>query len=114
MKAITATFFAVVGLIGMGASAYAQATGDPLGARDPGVNVRQHRQHERIHQGVRSGELTRHEARGLRREQRAIRKEAREYKSDGKLTRDERRDLHRDLDRASRDIYREKHDAENR
>lgn len=84
------------------------------GTRDPGVNQRQHNQHERIEQGVRSGELTRGEARRLQGEQRHIRQEERAYKSDGQLTRAERADLHRDLDRASRDIYRQKRDAQQR
>ena len=82
--------------------------------RDPGVNLRQRNEQTRIAQGVRSGELTRDEARGLRAEQRDIRREEREYKSDGVLTRGERRDLHRDLNEASRNIYAEKHDDETR
>jgi ribosomal protein L19E len=84
------------------------------GTRDPGVNQRQRNQSHRIGEGVRSGELTRPEARALRAEQRAIRLEEREFKADGKLTRGERRELHRDLNEASRDIYREKHDADRR
>lgn len=82
--------------------------------RDPGVNVRQHNQRERIGQGARSGELTREETRTLAQEQRAIRQEERAYKSDGALTKDERKDLHQDLNQASRNIYEEKHDEERR
>jgi CRISPR/Cas system-associated endoribonuclease Cas2 len=84
----------------------------PAAVRDPGVNARQHSQHDRIAQGVRSGSLTKDEAQGLRAEQRSIRQEERAYKSDGALTRDERKDLHQDLNTASRNIYSEKHDAE--
>lgn len=84
----------------------------PAAVRDPGVNARQHNQHDRIAQGVRSGSLTKDEAQGLRTEQRSIRQEERQYKSDGALTRDERKDLHQDLNAASRNIYNEKHDAE--
>ncbi len=86
----------------------------PPAMRDPGVNARQHRQHDRIGQGVRSGELTKAETKELATEQRAIRKEEREYKADGKLTKDERKDLHQDLNAASKNIYEEKHDAEKR
>jgi hypothetical protein len=82
--------------------------------RDPGVNARQHNQHDRIAQGVRSGELTKDEAKGLRTEQRSLRQEERQYKSDGMLTKDERKDLHQDLNASSRNIYSEKHDAETR
>jgi hypothetical protein len=84
------------------------------GTRDPGVNKRQHNQHARIHEGVKSGELTHSEAKALRSEQRAIRAEEAEFKSDGKLTRGERRELHRDLNESSRDIHREKHDNDSR
>jgi len=83
-------------------------------AADPAVNHRQHHQQRRIEQGVRSGELTRQETRDLRKEERGIRQEERAYKSDGKLTRTERQDLHRDLNKASKDIYREEHDDEKR
>jgi hypothetical protein len=86
----------------------------PAAVRDPGVNARQHNQHDRIAQGVRSGSLTRDEAQGLRAEQRSIRQEERQYKSDGTLTREERKDLHQDLNVASQSIYNEKHDAETR
>jgi|GEM_PF-1171233 len=86
----------------------------PPVVRDPGVNARQGFQRDRIGQGVRSGELTKDEAKQLAGEQRAIRKEERAYKSDGKLTKDERKDLHQDLNAASKDIYEQKHDAEKR
>ena len=84
------------------------------GDRDPGVNKRQARQHHRIAEGVKSGELTHSEAKSLRTEQRAIRAEEAEFKSDGKLTRGERRELRRDLNESSRDIHREKHDGDTR
>ena len=77
--------------------------------RDPGVNARQHWQHQRIRQGVRSGELTKSEVQGLHQGQKSIREEEREYKSDGKLTLDERKDLHQDLNAESKDIYTDKH-----
>ena len=81
---------------------------------DPGVNARQHEQQRRIAEGVRSGQLSPAEARRLQREQRMIRAEERRYKADGVLTRAERADLQRDLNRSSRHIYHEKHDAERR
>lgn len=82
--------------------------------RDPGVNHRQHHQNERIRQGVRSGELTRAEVRGLNEQRREIRQEERAYKADGHLTKAERRDLHQDMNALSKDIHHEKHDAEKR
>ena len=98
------------------AGALAAAIAVPAAAyqRDPGVNKRQQRQGERIHQGVKSGELTKKEARQLRAEEKSVRKEEKAFKSDGKLTRNERKQLHKDLNKTSRDIYSEKHDAEKR
>jgi hypothetical protein len=84
------------------------------GTRDRGVNVRQHSQHARIHQGVKSGELTRRETHQVREEQRDVRQLERAYKSDGTLTRAERADLHHEQNQASRDIRRQKHDAQDR
>ncbi|HZQ60502.1 MAG TPA: hypothetical protein VFC24_04080 [Casimicrobiaceae bacterium] len=82
------------------------------GTHDPVVNERQAIQHERIEQGIASGELTKKEAARLRTEQRAIRAEERAFKSDGNLTKNERKQLERDLNRSSRDIYNQKHDAQ--
>lgn len=80
--------------------------------RNPGVNDRQHHQRQRIHQGVHSGALTREEVHGLREDQRDIHQQERAYKSDGTLTREERRDLHQELNQASREIHEEKHDED--
>jgi len=77
--------------------------------QDPGVKDREVRQHERIQQGVRSGELTPRETHRLRREQRAIKGEEAAMKSDGVLTPAERAKLQHDQNRASRHIYRAKH-----
>lgn len=80
--------------------------------RERGINARQDTQQHRIRQGVRQGDLTRGEARGLQREARDVRREERVFRADGRLDARERRHLHRDLDRVSRDIYRERHDSQ--
>jgi hypothetical protein len=85
-----------------------------LQTHDPGIEARQHRQQARIVQGLRSGELSRAEAHRLEREQAQIRHKERIYKADGVLTAAERRDLERDLNRADRHIYNQKHDADRR
>lgn len=90
------------------------ASADQRGTRDPRVNARQSAQRERIQQGVRSGELTRREARNARETQRDIGQLERAYKSDGELTRGERRDLNHEQNQASRELYRDKHDAQTR
>jgi len=82
------------------------------GNRGPGINQRQNWQEDRIEQGIRSGQLTPGEAMKLEQEEKGIRQEERQYKSDGKLTTDERKDLQKDLNQVSKDIYQEKHDTE--
>ena len=105
---------ALVALTMIAASAIGMTTVANAGTHDPRVNARQVHQRERIQQGVRSGELTRRETRKLAGEQRDIRQLERAYKSDGQLTGAERRDLHHEQNQASRDIYRQKHDAQDR
>jgi hypothetical protein len=89
----------------------ATATAASANPRSPWINRREHRQAWRIHQGVKSGELTPGEARRLRAQERDIRWDEREAKSDGKLTVAERRHLNRELNHSSRDIYRLKHNG---
>ena len=81
---------------------------------DQGMNQRQDKQADRIHQGVRSGELTRAEAKDLKQDRRDIRQEERQYKSDGHLSKAERMDLRHDKQALSKDIYRAKHDSDKR
>lgn len=83
-------------------------------ARRPNVNQRQHRQHDRIREGVRSGELTRLEAARLQREQAQIRVMERRAVRDGDLEARERARLQRELNQANRHIYRQKHDNQDR
>ncbi len=73
------------------------------------VANRQIRQQRRIHQGIRSGELTRREIRRLERDQFKIQRFKRNAWSDGRLTPRERVRLEHGQNRASRHIYRLKH-----
>ncbi len=85
-----------------------------LGAADAQAGSA-HRQRVRIADGAEGGSLTRREARGLVREQLHIRREAYRYlNNDGHLGPWERLDLARDLARANRHIYRQKHDGQTR
>jgi hypothetical protein len=108
MKKFFAAMLTFVGVFAVVNASYA----DTRRTRDPGVNARQHNQRDRIQQGARSGELTRRETGKLVHEQREVRQLEREYKSDGKLTGAERRDLHQEQNEASRHIYDQKHDAQ--
>ena len=79
------------------------------------VNHREARQERRIGQGVRSGELTARETYRLEREQVRLRNVEARYRASGdRLTPRERYKLERDLNRTSRDIYRQKHDGQDR
>lgn len=111
MKKFSTAVLTIAGLFAVVSASYADA---PRRARDPGVNARQQNQRERIHQGVHSGELTRRETGRLVEEQRDVRQLERAYKSDGTLTSAERRDLHHEQNQASRDVYRQKHDEQDR
>ena len=77
--------------------------------KTPVINERQKNQRARIRQGVRSGELTKGEAKNLRQEQKTIQAEKKIAKADGKVTPAEREQIRRDQNKASKDIYRRKH-----
>jgi Skp family chaperone for outer membrane proteins len=110
MKNLSAAMLALAGVFAVVSASHA----DTRRTRDPGVNARQHNQRERIQQGVGSGELTRRETGKLVEEQRDVRQLERAYKSDGTLTGAERRDLQHEQNQASHDIYRQKHDEQER
>jgi hypothetical protein len=83
-------------------------------AHTPLIDKREHHQQARIREGLKSGELTRREFLRLESEQSRIRFAEAKAKSDGIVTCRERLRLNRMLDRASRDIYRQKHDGQDR
>src|SRR5512147_1887409 len=77
--------------------------------KTPRVTKRQLNQQRRIGQGVKSGELTKGETRRLENEEGKIQAEKKMAKADGKVTPAERKKLRRDENKASKDIYRMKH-----
>ena len=80
--------------------------------KTPVVKERQENQQKRIAEGVKSGELTAKETEHLEAREVKIQKDKKEAKSDGVVTNKERAKLHREQNRASRAIYRQKHDAQ--
>ena len=68
----------------------------------------------KIKQGVKSGELTRHETRNLVKQQRHIKRDVRQAKADGVVTKAERRDIYVDKKKADASIYRKKHNNRDR
>ena len=99
--------FLVVAVFVLGASAVSMA-----GPR--GINSREYREQQRINQGIRSGELTRREARRLEAGAARIKIDERFARSDGNLSPRERARLNRELNHESRGIYRQKHDGQDR
>ena len=73
------------------------------------IHKRQKHQRARIHQGMRSGELTSGEAAKLHAEQQAIQADREKALADGKLTKRERRSIRHEQNQASRDVRHEKH-----
>jgi len=78
------------------------------------IDERQQRQMDRIHAGMRSGDLTRREFGELMREQHEIRTMEHRFWADGILDPHEFRHLDRALDVARRNIGMERHDAQAR
>ena len=94
-----------IGMALMTTGAYAATPEHPRG-----VNAREHHQVARIKQGVQGDELTRAELDKLRADEAAVRAEERAYRQSGDgLNTRETRDLERDLNKTSHEIYRAKH-----
>jgi hypothetical protein len=105
------TILAVIGCAIVATTAQAA----PARRHPAGVNARQHRQAERIRNGKQQGELTKGELNRLRGDEAAVRAEERVYRRSGDgLSPSERRDLEKDLNRTSREIYRFKHNDRER
>ena len=83
-------------------------------AGQQGINRRQYHEQQRINQGIRSGELTRREARRAEAGLARIRIDERFARSDGHISPRERARLNRELNHESRYIHRQKHDAQDR
>jgi hypothetical protein len=86
----------------------------PVFAGTPQLDAREANQRARIHQGVKSGELTRPEARRLRMGEARLHYNEARAKSDGVVTAAERARLQREASHESARIYRQKHDAQDR
>ena len=76
------------------------------------VHRRQKRQHARIQQGIRSGEVTPEEAAKLKGEQQKVQADRETAADDGKVTGKERRTIRHEQNQASRDILRKKHNRQ--
>ena len=98
----------------LGGAAFAQA---PVAApKDPlatlRIDQREVNQQKRIDQGVASGQLTPRETARLEKREGKIAVNEAQAKADGKVTSTERQQLRREENRASKAIYRQKHDRQ--
>ncbi|MFZ4713245.1 MAG: hypothetical protein ACOYL6_06025 [Bacteriovoracaceae bacterium] len=73
---------------------------------------RKKNQHHRIQQGVSSGDLTRKEAHKLHQEQKEIKEDRMQAMADGSISKEERSELKHERNKASRHIYKQKHDRQ--
>lgn len=84
----------------------------PAPAKKQTIGERQVHQKARIKEGVKSGELDAKEAARLKAEQQKIQAEKKVAKADGQVTKEERTMIKHDQNKASRHIYKQKHDAQ--
>jgi len=78
----------------------------------PNLDKREANQQQRIDQGVASGQLNAKETNRLDKREAKLAADEAAAKSDGKVTRAERRKLQREANRDSRAVRRQKHDAQ--
>ena len=81
-------------------------------AQDQPIKNRMGKQHQRIEQGVKSGELTKEEVQQLKDEQKNIRAMKEKAKADGVVTKEEKQQIRAARKTASEHISQEKHDVE--
>jgi hypothetical protein len=108
MKAkLVALIVSVVAMAGL-----ADAAARAPRVRPPRAKVREGAQADRIRDGVKDGSLTKGETGKLIQEQKKVRDMAKDVTSDGEVTLKEKALLDRAQDKASADIFGERHDAE--
>ena len=113
-KLILAAAFAMT----LAVAANAQTTTPATTEKEPKgvVNKRIENQKDRINQGVKSGELTKGEAKTLKTEEKGLKAEVKtERKANGgKLNAQERKDVKKQLNSESKQIYKDKHNEKER
>lgn len=97
----------IVGLMAIFASA-------AFGQETPGADQRQKNQKHRIKQGVKSGEITKREAKSVKYSYKSTKRYEAKAKSDGHVTKKERARLKHKENKSSRKIYRVKHNNRDR
>lgn len=85
-----------------------------FGQSTPHADRRQKNQKHRIKTGVKSGEITKREAKSIHKSEKEARQYEKKAKSDGKVTWKERARLQHKENKSSRKIYRTKHNNRDR
>lgn len=106
MKKILLTVIALGMFVFFNNNTYAQHT--------PGADKRQSNQKHRVKQGVKSGEITKREAKSIKYSMKDAKRYEAKAKSDGVVTKRERARLKHKENKASRKIYRTKHNGRDR
>jgi len=114
MKTLSTIFFALTLTFGPTVIALAQTPAPTPGKRTPVATRRQGNQQKRIGQGIASGELKAGEVRKLEKEQKEIKETKQEARADGTVTGAERKEIRKEQNKASRHIYRAKHNNRKR
>lgn len=114
MKTLSTILFAIALSLGLTIISTAQTPTPTPGKRTPVATQRQKNQQKRIGQGVASGELKAGEVRKLEKEQKDIQQDKQAARADGTVTGAERKDIHQEQDKASRHVYRAKHNNRKR
>lgn len=114
MKTLSNILFALTLSLGLTVIASAQSPTPTPGKKTPVATARQGNQQKRIGRGIASGELKAGEVRKLEKEQRDVQQEKREARADGTVTGEERKDIQKEQNQASRKIYKAKHNNKTR
>lgn len=114
MKTLSNILFALTLSLGLTVIASAQTPTPTPGKKTPVATARQGNQQKRIGRGIASGELKAGEVRKLEKEQRDVQQEKREARADGTVTGEERKDIQKEQNQASRKIYKAKHNNKTR
>jgi Ni/Co efflux regulator RcnB len=85
-----------------------------FGQITPGADKRQKNQKHRVKTGVKSGEITKREAKSIKHSTKSAKRYEAKAKSDGKVTWKERARLQHKENKSSRKIYRTKHNKRDR
>ena len=106
--------FLITGMLA--ATAFGQSATTPPDKKPLTIRHRKHNQQARIREGVKSGELTRHETGNLEKKEHALNQEERDMRkmNNGKLTAQDRKTLNQQQNHLSKQIYKDKHNKHKR